>query len=306
MPVHPQIAAFLSTLPASDATPPNPVAWRADGESHVPALEERIPVFRVADTIAHTHAGDVPVRIYTPTEQESFGVLVYLHGGAFFSGSIETHDHIARALSNASGFKVISVGYQLAPEAAYPSGLNDCYGVVRWVVDHGRELQWNETTLALVGDSSGASFVASVTAKAHDDGFNRITHQVLIYPSVDLDFDTTRFASLRENAVGYGLETVALVPHNSFYITSGADPQDPLVSPIKRTDLSGLPKALVITAEFDPLRDEGEAYAERLQKEGVTTTLHRYDGATHGFVQYFSWLPEYSSVFAEIGSFVRS
>lgn len=304
MSVHPQIAEFLSTLPPSDGTPPDVAAWRAAGESHVPPLSERTPVFSVEDSVAHTSSGEVPVRIYTPSDADSFGVLVYMHGGAFFSGSLETHDGLARSLANSTGYRVVSVGYRLVPEVAFPAGLDDCYAVVRWVADNGEALSWDGKRLALVGDSSGGNFVAAVTARAKDDGFNAITQQVLLYPSVDLDFDVERYASLRENAKGFGLETVALKPHNSFYVASGADPADPLVSPIKRESLSGLPRALVITAEYDPLRDEGEAYAERLQKAGVDSKLTRYAGATHGFVQYFGWLPEYAVVFDEIADFL--
>lgn len=305
MPVHPTIAAFLKTLPASDGAPLDAAAWRAQGEAHLPPLEERLPVHRVEDFSAETTVGAVPVRVYQPSLGAS-GLIVYCHGGAFFSGSLETHDGIARALANASGFTVLAVGYRLAPEAAFPAGLDDCFAVLRWATEHADELGWDGVRLALAGDSSGGNFVASLTARALDEGFDRITHQVLLYPSVDIDFDETRYASLRENAVGYGLETAALRPHNAFYIASGADPLDPRVSPIKRADLSGLPKALVITAEFDPLCDEGEAYAARLAEAGVEVTLHRYEGATHGFVQYFGWLPEFAPVFDEVGEFVRS
>ena len=277
MPVHPQIAGFLSTLPPSTAATPDPAAWRAQGESHLPPLAERPPVHIVEDVTAKTSVGDVPVRIYTPSEATSFGVLVYMHGGAFFSGSLETHDVIARSIANASGYKVVSVGYRLAPEHAFPAGLDDCYAVVRWVAEQGKQLNWDGARLAVAGDSSGGTFATVVAARAHNDGFDGITAQVLLYPSVDLDFDQTRYASLVENASGNGLETIALKPHNSFYVDSGADPADPEVSPIKRANLAGLPEALVITAEYDPLRDEGEAYAHALEQAGVAVKLHRYD-----------------------------
>ena len=212
---------------------------------------------------------------------------------------------MARALAKESGYKVISVGFQLAPESPFPTSLQECYGVVRWAAEQGGSLAWDGKNLALAGDSSGANFVAAVTAMAHDAGFDRITHQVLYYPSVDLDFDEDRYASLRENATGYGLETPALKPWNSFYLESGADPADPLVSPIKREDLSGLPKALVITAEYDPLRDEGELYGQRLKDAGVDTTVSRFAGANHGFVQNFFWIPEFYRAFQETAEFLN-
>ena len=306
MPVHPEIAKLLATLPAADHdTRPDPVAKRAVDLEYLPPLEARAAVVSVDDVTVATAAGEVPVRIYTPVEATSFGLLVYLHGGAFFSGSLDTHDHVARALAKESGYKVVSVGYQLAPEAAFPTALNECYGVVRWAAEHGDALQWDGEHLAVAGDSSGANFAAAVTAMAHDDGFDRITHQVLFYPSVDLDFDASRYASLRENAEGYGLETAGLVPWNSFYLESGADPADPLVSPIKRENLGGLPPALIFTAEYDPLRDEGELYGRRLADAGVAASVSRYDGANHGFVQNFFWIPEYAAAFVEAGEFLK-
>lgn len=123
-------------------------------------------------------------------------------------------------------------------------------------------------------------------------------------PSLDLDFDVDRYASLRTEAVGYGLETAGLKPFNAFYLDSGADPDDPQVSPIKRADLSGLPRALIVTAEHDPLRDEGELYGRRLRDAGVDVTVSRYAGANHGFVANFSWLPEFARVFDETAEFL--
>ncbi|MFI6949992.1 alpha/beta hydrolase [Streptomyces sp. NPDC050422] len=304
MTLHPEIAKFIAGLPAHAPGPLDPVAMRAGDEVHVPPLDERLPLHAVDDITARTASGEVPVRIYTPAEADSYGVLVYLHGGAFFLGSLDTHDHVARSLAKETGLEVISVGYRLAPEAAFPAGLDDCYAVVRWAAEEGESLAWDGTTLALAGDSSGGTFVAAVAARAHDDGFHRITHQILYYPSLDLDFDVDRYASLRENAVGYGMETAGLKPFNAFYLDSGADPADPLVSPLKRSDLTGLPPALVVTAEHDPLRDEGELYGLRLREAGVDATVSRYEGAGHGFVQHFSWIPEYHRVFDETRAFL--
>ncbi|MFZ3592429.1 alpha/beta hydrolase [Streptomyces sp. BH104] len=304
MPLHPEIAKFLATLPPPPEGPLDPEAMRADEEAHVPPAEERLPLHAVEDLTAHTITGDVPVRVCTPTDADRHGLLVYFHGGAFFLGSLETHDHIARSLAKETGLKVVSVDFRRAPEAAFPAGLDDCYAVTRWAAEQGELLGWDGTTLAVAGDSSGGTFAAAVTARAHDDGFDRITHQILYYPSLDLDFDEDRYASLRENAVGYGLETAGLKPFNAFYVDSGADPADPLVSPVKRKDLSGLSPALVVTAEFDPMRDEGELYGRRLQEAGVTATVSRYEGAGHGFVQHFSWIPEYHRVFAETRDFL--
>jgi len=305
MPLHPEIAKVLAARPAPSAGPLDPVAMRAAEAAQVPPPELRATVHAVDDETAQTPSGQVPVRIYTPAAAGSYGLLVYFHGGAFFLGSLDTHDHIARSLAKETGLKVISVGYRLAPEAAFPAGLQDCYGVARWAAENGKSLKWDGATLAIAGDSSGGTFAAAVAAMARDDGFARITHQVLYYPSLDLDFDQDRYASLRENAEGYGLETAALKPFNAFYIGSGADPADPLVSPIKRANLTGLPAALIITAEYDPLRDEGELYGRRLTEGGVDATVSRYAGAGHGFIQHFSWIPEYHRAFAETAAFLN-
>ncbi|AGF72046.1 alpha/beta hydrolase [Corynebacterium halotolerans] len=305
MTLHPEIARIVEQIPPASTTPPNPQAMREAEAGQVPPPEDRLPLHDVADTTASTPAGDVPVRIYTPVEADSFGLIVYFHGGAFFSGSLDTHDHVARSLAKETGHKVISVGYSLAPEAAFPTALNECLGVVKWAADSGDRLDWDGRNLALAGDSSGGNFVAAVTAMAHDEGFDRITHQVLYYPSVDLDFDRSRWPSLQENAEGYGLEYNGLAPFNSFYLDNGADPADPLVSPIKREDLSGLPKALIVTAGYDPLRDEGEAYGQRLEDAGVEVTTKRYDAANHGFVANFSWIPEFYEVFHDTARFLN-
>ncbi|MEV7480505.1 alpha/beta hydrolase [Streptomyces halstedii] len=304
MPLHPEIAKALAGLPAAPEGPLDPVAMRAGDEAHVAPPEERLPLHSVEDVTARTASGEVPVRVYTPAEADSYGLLVYFHGGAFFLGSLETHDHVARSLAAETGLRVVSAGYRLAPEAAFPAGLDDCYAVVRWAAGDGAGLAWDGTTLAVAGDSSGGNFAAAVAATAHDDGFDRITHQILYYPSLDLDFDVDRYASLRENAVGYGLETAGLKPFNAFYLGSGADPADPLVSPVKRADLTGLPRALVVTGELDPLRDEGELYGRLLREAGVEATVSRYEGAGHGFVQHFSWIPEYGRVFEETRDFL--
>ncbi|MFC9359525.1 alpha/beta hydrolase [Rhodococcus sp. NPDC057014] len=303
MTLHPAIAEALGTLPA----PPDsldPAVLRAIEESQVAPIDERLPLHTVEDTTAHTHVGEVPIRIYTPVEGDSFGVLVYFHGGAFFLGSLDTHDHVARNLARETGLKVVSVGYRRAPEAKFPAGLDDCDAVVRWVVEQGESLGWDGDTLAIAGDSSGGTFVAAVAARAHDEGFDRITHQVLFSPSLDLDFDIDRYDSLRENAEGYGVETAGLKPFNAFYFDSGADPADPRVSPVKRDDLTGLPPALIVTAEFDPMRDEGELYGARLNEAGVKATVSRYAGANHGFVQHFSWIPEFHRAFEETAEFL--
>lgn len=290
MPLHPEIAEVLATLP-HPVGPLDPVAMRAADEAQVAPLAERLPLHRVEDAVL---AG-VPVRRYAASATPE-GTLVYVHGGAFFLGSLDTHDHVARSLAAETGRTVVSVGYRLAPEHAFPAGLTDCFEVTRALLAEG--------PVALAGDSSGGTLVAAVAAMAYDAGLAGLTHQVLYYPSLDLDLDESRYPSLVENAVGYGLETAGLAPFNAFYLDSGADPADPRVSPIKRADLTGLPPALILTGELDPLRDEGERYGERLRAAGVPATVTRYAGAGHGFVQHFGWIPAYHRAFTETAEFL--
>lgn len=306
-PLHPEIAAIVEQIPSAKSTPPDPQAFREAEQERVPDVDKREPQLGlVEDVVAVTPVGEVPVRIYAADATAGrYGVIVYVHGGAFFSGSVDTHDHVARALAKETGKKVISVEYSLAPEAQFPRAIEEVFGVVRWVVQHDVELKWDEEVLALVGDSSGANLVAAVTFVAEDSGFRRITHQVLYYPSVDLDFDEQRYDSLTQNAEGYGLETKGLKPFNSFYLRNGADPADPLVSPIKRKNLRGLPTALVVTAGYDPLRDEGITYAQRLSEAGVDVTHIRFDNANHGFVANFSWIDEFYDVFRTTAKFLN-
>jgi acetyl esterase len=291
MALHPEIAKIVANLPHPEG-PLDPVAMRAGDEAHVAPLAERLPLYSVEDT---TIAG-VPVRVYAATAQTE-GTLAYFHGGAFFLGSLETHDHVARSLAAATGRRVVSVGYRLAPEHAFPAGLTDCFDVTAALLAEG--------PVAIAGDSSGGTFVAAVAGMVKDAGLEGLTHQVLYYPSLDLDFDETRYPSMVENAVGYGLETAGLKPFNAFYLDSGADPADPRVSPIKRADLTGLAAALILTGEHDPMRDEAELYGRHLAEAGVPTTVTRYAGAGHGFVQHFGWIPEYGRAFAETAAFLR-
>ena len=309
MPLHPVIAEVVAGIPPTpeDGTATvDPQQWRADEESRVPPPGDRLPVTSVEDTTVDNGAEGLPLRIYRQHPDQTSGVVLYFHGGAFFSGSLETHDVVARSLAKKTGFTVVAVGYRLAPEANFPAGLEDCLSALKWVIAHGENLGWDSRHLAVAGDSSGANFATVVAGLAHDEAIDVISHQVLLYPSVDLDFDLDRYPSLRENARGYGLETAGLVPHNSFYLDSGADPADPRVSPIKREDLSGLPKTLILTAQYDPLRDEGEAYGQRLCEAGVEVSMHRYESANHGFIANFGQLPEFYPAFAEIGEFLSS
>ena len=232
MTLHPEIAKVLATLPAPPPGPLDPAAMRAGEEAQVPPVEERLPLHAVEDTTARRRRATCRCGSTRRSRPTPTALLVYFHGGAFFLGSLDTHDHVARSLAKETGLKVVSVGYRLAPEAAFPAGLEDCYGVVRWAAEQG-----DEPAAGTARPSPSPATARAATSSPPSPrwptttGSTAITHQVLFYPSLDLDFDVDRYASLRENAEGYGLETAGLKPFNAFYLDSGADPADPLVSP---------------------------------------------------------------------------
>ena len=306
MPVHPEIKKILDSIPPYD---PNhkviPEEHRRMFDSPILPVEQRVQVYEVEEKTVSTPEADITVRIYTPEEGDSFPVLLYFHGGAFFSGNLESHDEVVRPICKESGYKVVSVGYRLAPEHPYPAALNDCYNVTKWVTEHKDELQWDGQNLALAGDSSGGNLVAAVSLMAREKNEFTITKQVLLYPSLDLDFSEFRYPSLVENGTGYFVESAQLAELNSFYLSGGVDTDNPLVSPIREENLENLPEAFVLTTEYDPFRDEGELFAENLKRSGVPVETKRYEGVTHGFLGKFTHLDEYKDAYQQIGTFLK-
>jgi acetyl esterase len=225
-------------------------------------------------------AGEIPVRVYRPEGKAPLPALVYFHGGGWVIGSLETHDGSCRDLANRAGCVVVSVDYRLAPESRYPAAAEDCYAATQWVAEHAAELGIDPRRIGIGGDSAGGNLTAVVALMARDRRGPALRHQLLIYPVTDADF--TR-PSYRDNAEGYLLTTQAMEWFWGHYVPEPARRREPYAAPLRAADLSGLPPAFVLTAEFDPLRDEGEAYAARLQQAGVPTRAKRYDGAIHGF-----------------------
>jgi acetyl esterase len=221
----------------------------------------------------------MPVRIYRPAPGR-LPVLAYFFGGGWTLGSIDTSDGICRSLANDAGCMVVTVGYRLAPEHPFPAAVHDCYATVRWLAEDGEQIGADPGRLAVGGDSAGGNLAAAVTLLARDRGGPGLAGQLLVYPNTDYRADT---ASLRENVDPYLFNRTSVDWYWGHYLTSPADGDNPLASPLRAADLAGLPPALVITAEYDPLRDEGERYAQRLAAAGVPVTLSRYDGMIHGF-----------------------
>jgi acetyl esterase len=238
-------------------------------------------VAHVEDRTFAGPAGDVPVRIYRPTDDAGpQPVLVWFHGGGWVLGSIEGSDLTSRNLAAQAGVVVVSVGYRLAPEHPYPSGLDDCYAALVWVTATAGDLGIDPARVAVGGDSAGGNLAAVVAIAARDRGGPAVRFQLLVYPITDA---LMSYPSVRDNGQGYMLTDDSMKWFVELYLGEHGDPKDPLVSPIYADDLSGLPPALVITAEYDPLRDEGEAYGTRLQQGRVAAKVSRYDGMIHGF-----------------------
>ena len=306
MPVHPEIQKILDILPKYDSSHKvNVEEHRKQFNTPTLPVEQRVQVHAVEDVVISTPEADLTLRIYTPHVAEQYPVLMYYHGGAFFSGNLDSHDDVARALCADTGHKVVSVDFRLAPEYPYPAALHDCYAATKWVTENKEALKWDGKHLNITGDSSGGNLVAAVTLMARDQQQFTITKQVLLYPSLDLDFSVFHYPSLTENGTGYFVESAQLAELNGFYLEGGADVLDPYVSPIRANSFQHLPEALVITAQYDPFRDEGELYAEKLRADGVEVQVKRYEGVTHGFLGKWTHLEEYADIYKYIGEFLN-
>jgi acetyl esterase len=237
------------------------------------------PVAEVLELLLPGPVGEIPVRLYLPNGPRPLPVLVYFFGGGWVLGSLDAVDPVCRRLANATPCAVASVGYRRAPEDPFPAGLEDCYAATRWVAEQGRELGLDARRLAVGGASSGGNLAAAVTLLARERGGPRIVFQLLVYPPVDERAATSSTPACELGMFG----TDDLAWCWSHYLAKAADGENPLASPLCAPDLRGLPAALVITAELDPVCEQAEQYAARLLDAGVKTELVRFDGAAHGF-----------------------
>jgi acetyl esterase len=283
MPLDPQVRAVLDQLAALNQPPRwtvTPAEARRQYEARVAMQPPGEPVANVEDRTIPGPSGKIPVRVYTPAGAGPLPALVYFHGGGWVIGNIHSHDNTCRALANASGCVVVSADYRLAPEHTYPAAAEDCYAATRYVSEHPEEFGAAPGRVAVGGDSAGGNLAAVVPLMARDRGGPSLAFQLLVYPVTDHDYVT---ASYRENAEGYGMTARDMVWFWDHYLPNAESGKEPYASPLRAADLRGLPPALVITAEYDVLRDEGEAYAERLKQAEVPVTCTRYDGVHHGF-----------------------
>jgi len=228
---------------------------------------------------------------------------VFFHGGGFVLCNLDTHDGICRSLTNAAGCVVVSVDYRLAPEHPYPAAPEDCYAATQWVAKNGSELGIDVSRLAIGGDSAGGNLTAVTALLARDRGGPALRFQLMIYPVTDCGFET---ASYRENGDGYFLTTGMMRWFWDKYLADPRQAGEGYASPLRVANLANLPPGLCITAGFDPLRDEGEAYAERLRKAGVDVRTSRYPGMFHGFLSMTAQLDKAREAVAEAGAALRA
>ncbi len=264
---------------------------------------ELAPVAKVEDRTAPGPAGDIPLRVYTPAGQGPFPILLYFHGGGWTIGNRDAYDGPCRALARAVPCVVASVEYRLAPEHKFPAAAEDCYAVTRWMGEHGATLGGDPGRVAIGGDSAGGNLTAVVALMARDRGGPRLAHQVMIYPATDAALQT---ASYRDNADGYFLTTSTMRWFWGNYLTGPADVENPYVSPLRATDHRGLPSATILTAEFDPLRDDGESYAQALRAADVPVRLKRFDGQIHAFLSLAGTFPQAAVAIEDIAADLRS
>ncbi len=284
MPVDPQVQFLLDQLAAIDAPPTSsltPNEMRQQSRAQMALLGEPEPIAHVENRTIPGPQGEIPIRIYTPDGRGIFPLLVFFHGGGWVICDLDTHDGVCRSLANKAGCVVVSVDYRLAPEHKFPAAPEDCYAATKWVAENATQLNSDAVRIAVGGDSAGGNLTAVISQMARDRGGPPLIFQLMIYPATDF---TMSCPSIDENAEGYYLTKADMIWFTNHYLNDEDDKHNPLASPLFASNLQGLPPALIITAEYDPLRDEGEKYGQRLKEAGVPVTIHRYSGVIHAFV----------------------
>ncbi len=309
MPLDPLLKAFLDQMAAQ----PAPKMWEMEppaGREAMAALMQLVgpkdvPIGKVSNLAIPGPAGDIPARVFTPVAAggEPLPTLVFFHGGGFVIGSVETHDGLTRMLANDSACRVISVDYRMAPEHKFPAAVEDAFAAVAWIEKHAAELGVDANRLAVGGDSAGGNLAAVVAHMARDAGAPKLAYQLLLFPVTEIDADTV---SRREFAEGYFLEGRTLEWFFDHYLGSDADRSDPKASPLLAAKFAGLPPAYIMVAGFDPLHDEGVAYAEKLRDAGVSVTLDDYPEMVHDFIYLQAVLPQAAEALGSAAKAVKA
>src|SRR6266550_1794942 len=250
-------------------------------------------------------AGPLGLRIYTPVAAggAALPAIVYLHGGGFVVGDLDCYDALCRTLANESGCRLISVDYRLAPEHPFPAAVDDCFAAFQWVQTNAPDISVDPNRLAVAGDSAGGNLAAVTCHLAKQNKTKpQIAYQLLIYP----DTRVAASPSQRPFGSGYFLDNRTIEKYHSYYVPAGVDPADPRLSPIEAKDVSGLPAAYIVTAGFDPLREEGIAYAEKLKRAGVAVMQVDYPTMIHGFFSMQGLIPMASEAIAAAAHAVRN
>jgi acetyl esterase/lipase len=301
--LDPQVRTFLDRMqelgvPALGTVPPEEA--RAVQDEAAATVFGPVPDVAWEDRALPGPAGEIPVRVYRPGDEPA-PVLVYFHGGGWVLGSLDTHHGVCATLARRSGCVVCSVDYRMAPEHRFPAAVEDAWAVTRLLAERPDEVGGRPGALAVGGDSAGGNLAAVCARKARDEGIP-LALQLLVYPVTDADLDR---ASYREFADGYYLTAHSMGWFWDHYLPDG-DRFQPDASPLRAEDLSGTAPALVITAGFDPLLVEGEAYARRLEEAGVPVTLSRYDGMIHGFFRMPAVIDRANDALAEASAALRA
>lgn len=281
MPLDPKARGFLDMFASMPPLNEMSVDDARAGMAALAAMNTNPePAGTVTDRSIPGPHGEIPVRIYQPESDRPLPLIVYFHGGGWVIGDLDSHDNVCRALARRTPAVVVAVHYRRAPEHKFPGAAEDCYAATRWAAANATALGADPARVSVGGDSAGGNLSAVVALMARDGGGPALRHQLLVYPVTDARCDSPSYT---ENASGYFLTDVMMRWFWNHYLPTAADGEHMHASPLRAESVAGLPPALVITAEYDPLRDEGEQYGARLQAAGVPTTVTRYDGVIHGF-----------------------
>lgn len=297
MQIHPEMAAVLEQFkdaPPMDfvATPVPEIRKLMDHMSFPPA---DLPMHEVRElSIPGGDTQPLKLRLYRPSTAQVVPVMVYFHGGGWCIGTLETHDNLCRHLARITGMNLVSVDYRLAPEHIFPAALDDAYAATRWVAQHATELHCDASQLMVAGDSAGGNLAIATSLRAKEDGWNGIRQQLLFYPVCDSRMDAPSHALYGQMPF---LTTEAMAAMWHYY--HPATPAHPLASIMQYPDVAGLPPAVLVTAELDILRDEGEAFGQRLEQAGVPVSSIRAQGMLHGFANFSTLVPAVAKLLEE-------